>query len=79
MRAIEINSKTDKTGYLRIDYQLDRSDSNVRVIILLDDIKTDQDEEKLWMSSISKNPAFDFLNDPSEDVYSINDGEPFND
>jgi hypothetical protein len=24
-------------------------------------------------------PAFDFLKDPEEDIYSINDGKPFND
>ena len=78
MRAIEINSKTDDKGYLKIDYQLDRSDSHVRVLILLEE-DTAEDEEKLWMASISKNPAFEFLHDSSEDVYSINDGEPFND
>ena len=33
--------------------------------------------ERLWLSSISKNPAFDFLCDPEEDVYSQKDGEPF--
>jgi hypothetical protein len=31
------------------------------------------------MNSISKNPSFDFLNEPEEDVYSLKDGEPFND
>ena len=78
MRAIEINSKTDKKGHLKIDYQLDKSDSNVRVLILVDD-DSDKDEEKIWMDSITSNPAFDFLNDQSEDIYSIKDGEPFND
>ncbi|MCD4696506.1 MAG: hypothetical protein K8S16_09730 [Bacteroidales bacterium] len=78
MRAIEINSKTDKTGHLKINYQLNKSDSNVRILILLDDdIKID--EEKLWLDSISKNPAFEFLNDSSEDIYSLNDGVPLND
>jgi len=33
------------------------------------------EEETLWMNSISKNPAFDFLNEPEEDVYSQRDGE----
>ncbi len=78
MRAIEINSKTDKKGHLKIDYQLDKSDSNVIVLILVDD-NSDKDEEKIWMDSITSNPAFDFLNDQSEDIYSIKDGEPFND
>lgn len=78
MKAIEINSKTDKKGHLKIDYQLNKSNSNVRVLILLDD-NSDNDDEKLWMDSITTNPAFDFLKDKSEDIYSINDGEPFDD
>jgi hypothetical protein len=79
MKAIEINSKTDKAGHLKIDYKLDKANSNVRVLILVNDDAYEQEEEKLWMSSISKNPAFDFLNDPAEDIYSLKNGEPFND
>lgn len=79
MKAIEIKSRTDKTGHLKINYKLDKSESNVRILILLDEDSSDQEEEKLWMNSISKNPAFDFLNDPMEDIYSLKDGEPFND
>jgi hypothetical protein len=79
MKAIEIRSKTDKTGHLKINYKLDKSESNVRILILLDEDFPEQEEEKLWMNSISKNPAFDFLNDPEEDIYSLKDGEPFND
>ncbi len=78
MKAIEIRSKTDDKGQLKIDYQLDRSDSHVRVLILLDE-DTEEDEEKLWIDAISKNPAFEFLHDSSEDIYSLHDGEPFND
>jgi hypothetical protein len=76
MKAIEIKSKTDKTGHLKISYQLDKSNRNVRVLILLDD-DNKIDEEKLWMDSISKSPSFEFLNDKSEDIYSLKDGEPF--
>jgi hypothetical protein len=80
MKAIEINSKTDKKGHLKIDYPLDKKNRNVRVLILLDDDYTEeQNDEKLWMQSIVNNPAFDFLNDPGEDIYSLKDGEPFND
>ena len=78
MKAIEINSRTDKFGHLKIDYKLNKSDRKVRVLILFEDEKSEY-EEKLWMNSISKNPAFDFLNDPKEDIYSLNDGEPLND
>ncbi len=79
MKAIEINSKTDKNGHLRIDYQLDKSERNVRILILLEDDLSELDEEKLWMDSISKTPAFDYLNDPAENIYSLEDGEPYND
>ena len=79
MRAIEINSRTDKTGHLRIDYQLDTSEKDVRILILVDDEKSEIEEEKLLLNYISNNPSFNFLNDPKEDIYSINDGEAFND
>jgi len=79
MKAIEINSKTDNHGNLKIEYPLNKKNRNVRVIILLDDDYVNPDDEKLWLQSISKNPAFDFLNDPGEDIYSIKNGEPFND
>jgi hypothetical protein len=77
MKAIEINSKTDKTGHLRINYKLDKSERNVRVLILINDDISELDEENIWLNSISTNPAFDFLSDSSEDIYSIKDGEPF--
>lgn len=79
MRAIEINSKTDHYGHIKLDYQLGRSDQNVRILILLDDETYEQEEEKLWLNSLTDNPAFNFLNEPEEDVYSLKDGEPLND
>ncbi|MFZ7102070.1 MAG: hypothetical protein ACOWWO_05320 [Peptococcaceae bacterium] len=78
MKAIEFKSKTDNKGHLKIDYQLNKSDKKVRVLILLDEEQTESEEETLWMNSISSNPAFEFLNDSAEDIYSLNDGEPFN-
>lgn len=79
MKAIEINSRTDKTGRLRFNYKLDKTERNVRVLILLDEDSTEDDKEETWLKAISKNPAFRFLNDTEEDIYSLNDGEPFND
>ena len=73
MRAIEINAKTDIQGHLKLNYPLHKSEQNVRVIILVDE------EEQLWLNAVSSNPAFDFLKEPEENIYSMNDGEPFND
>lgn len=81
MKAVEIKTKTDKYGLLKIDFPLKKKEKRVRVIILFDENKDDVDfdEEHLWMKSIYSNPAFDFLNDKEEDIYSLTDGEPFND
>lgn len=29
-----------------------------------------------WMAAAARNPLFDFLADPAEDVYTLKDGEP---
>ncbi|MEI7423143.1 MAG: hypothetical protein WCK18_13655 [Prolixibacteraceae bacterium] len=79
MKAIEISTKTDKHGHLRINYPLNNRDSNVRIIILVDENSDDVNEEELWMKTISTNPAFDFLKDTSENIYSLTDGEPLDD
>ena len=79
MKSIEINTKTDKEGHLKINYPLNKKDKKVRVIILLDEQNDDIDEEKKWLNSIQSNPAFDFLKEPSENIYTLTDGEPFND
>ncbi len=78
MKAIEISSKTDRNGHLKIDYPLELSESRVRVIILLEEKDRDFDDEKIWMKAVSNNPDFDFLKDKEEDIYSVEDGEPFN-
>jgi hypothetical protein len=79
MSVIEINAETDSKGLLRLNYKLNKSNRKVRIFIMVDDNKKSSDEESLWMQSIATNPAFDFLNDPAEDIYSITDGEPIDD
>ena len=79
MKAIEINTKTDESGRLKVDIPLKKENQEVRLLILLnEDDETDEDEQQ-WLYSISKSPSFDFLNEPEEDIYSLNDGEPVND
>ena len=78
MKAVEINSKTDKDGHLKINLPLNKSDKKVRVLVLMDD-SPESAEEELWLESVSKNPAFDFLSNESEDIYNLSDGEPIDD
>jgi predicted DNA-binding antitoxin AbrB/MazE fold protein len=35
-------------------------------------------DEMDWLRSASNNPAFDFLKEPEEDIYTLADGRPFN-
>ncbi|MBW4602186.1 MAG: type II toxin-antitoxin system prevent-host-death family antitoxin [Calothrix sp. FI2-JRJ7] len=36
-------------------------------------------EELEWLKAALRNPAFDFLRDPEEDIYTLADGKPFHD
>lgn len=38
----------------------------------------DIDEEE-WLYAAASNPAFDFLKEPEEDIYTSADGKPFHD
>ena len=77
MKTIELESKTDSVGILRVSYPLHKKDKKVKGIIMYDDSEP-IDEEKLWLKFASQNPAFDFLYDENEDIYSFDDGEPIN-
>ena len=50
---------------------------NVKVIILYPE--EGLTEEQLRLQSVSCNPAFAFLNDKEEDIYSLTDGKPLHD
>ena len=51
------------------------SQGTVRVIILLPD--ADEPSERAWLAAAASNQAFDDLADPRENLYSLDDGEPF--
>ena len=40
---------------------------------------TDIDSDEQWLRSAASSDAFDFLKDPAEDIYSLADGEAFDD
>ncbi len=75
LRAIETTGTVDERRQLRLDEPLPAAVSGkVRVIVL---ISEEDAEEREWMRAAAANPAFDFLNDPEEDVYNPEDGRPF--
>lgn len=76
--AVETTGTVDKEHKLVLDEPLPiEGPSRVRVIILLPG-DTDFDE-KLWLQAARSNPAFEFLTDTAEDIYTAADGKPFSD
>ena len=39
----------------------------------------DSDSEEAWLRATASSDAFAFLADPAEDIYTLQDGEPFRD
>jgi hypothetical protein len=77
-RAIETMGIIDAQRRLVLDELLPVvGPTKVRVIILLSE-ETDIDEME-WLRAAAANPAFDFLKEPEEDIYTLAAGRPFDD
>jgi hypothetical protein len=78
MNAIETTGVVDAQHQLRLDEPLPiPGQSRVRVIVLVPE--AEDISEEAWRKAASASPAFDFLKDAAEDVYSTADGKPFHD
>lgn len=78
LAAIELSGTVNENHQIQLDEPLPiEASKRVRVIVLY---STDNDiSDKEWMQAAGANPAFSFLNDPAEDIYSLEDGKPFSD
>ncbi len=75
LTAIETTGTIEQNGRIVIDETFSvNAPTSVRVIVLFPESEDLNESE--WMQSASKNEAFDFLNDPKEDIYSLTDGKP---
>lgn len=76
LKAIETTGTLDDQRQLTLDESVPVAcPTRVRVLLLLGD-ETEIDEAE-WMRAATRGQAFDFLADPAEDVYSLQDGSPF--
>jgi hypothetical protein len=76
--AIEVEGDIDENGTLRLDEALPvPGPSRARVIVLLPNAPDVNERE--WLHAAATNPDFDFLAEPAEDIYSLEDGKPFDD
>jgi hypothetical protein len=77
MRAIETTGILTTQGQIQLDCPLPQGKpSRVKVILLI--AEDEELSEQTWLSAVSNNPSFAFLNDPEEDIYTLEDGHPVN-
>ena len=78
LTAIEVTGTVDEHHQLQLDNSLPiPGPKRVRVIVLYSTL--DEWDEKEWTYAATHNPAFDFLKDAAEDIYTLKDGKPFHD
>jgi hypothetical protein len=76
LRAFELEGTVDEHRQLHLDQPVPvPGPSRVRVIILV--LEDAEAEEREWLQAAARNPAFDFLHDPGEDRYTLEDGRPY--
>jgi hypothetical protein len=76
LTAIELTGTIDERRQLQLDDLLPiPGPKRVRVIVLYSPV--DEWGETEWRHAAAHNPAFDFLKEPEEDIYSLADGKPF--
>ncbi len=78
MTAIEMTGTVDENHQLKLDGALPfAGPKRVRVIVLSPLTEVPDDLNELdWLKASLHNPAFEYLRDPEEDIYTISDGKP---
>jgi hypothetical protein len=78
MTAIEMTGTIDEHHELKLDGALPLTGPlRVKVIVLYP--ASEDLSEAEWLRAATHNPAFSDLNAAQEDIYSIQDGKPFDD
>lgn len=76
MTAIETTGIIDEDHRLKLDEALPvNGPVRVRVIVLYPLV--DEISEAGWLRAAARNPVFQDLETPEEDIYTLEDGEPF--
>ena len=76
MQAIEVTGIITGHNQLELNEPLPiNGPKEVRVIVIYP--PDDTRDETMWLQAAARNPVFDFLKDSAEDIYTLNDGQPF--
>jgi len=77
VKAIEVVGTIEGGRRVRLDEPLPPGvGGRVRLIILVGE---NEPTDREWLEAASQGGAFDFLNAPEEDRYTLRDGRPFDD
>lgn len=74
VKAIETAGRIDEKGRLSTDQPLEVINRRVKIIILMAEEEDLDDDD--WLKAVSVNPAFDFLQEEAENIYTVTDGKP---
>ena len=74
MEAIEKIVRFDEDGNTTLKLGKHFSKKDAKIVVL---IKDDEISENEWLSLAMKGGSFDFLNDPAEDIYTMEDGDSY--
>jgi len=78
LTAIELTGTVNERHELQLDDILPiQGPKRVRVIVLYSPV--DEWDEVEWLHQAALSSAFDFLRDPEEDIYTLIDGQPYDD
>ncbi|MFZ5819678.1 MAG: hypothetical protein ACOYYJ_07240 [Chloroflexota bacterium] len=77
MTAIEMTGTVDENHQLQLDGIIPLSGPKRVRVIVLSPLTEGADElsEIEWLKASLTNPAFEYLRDPEEDIYTISDGK----
>jgi hypothetical protein len=74
-KQIRVSGIIEEANRLLLDEPLPLA-LKTRVEIIVRSGEEDLSDEE-WMRALASNPVFDFLKDPAEDIYTWEDGRPF--
>jgi hypothetical protein len=75
---LAIDATVEDSLHLRLDKPLEfPAGTKARLVFLPEQLVMDDITEAQWLCFASQSGAFDDLKDPREDIYTLEDGEPF--
>ena len=77
MKTLSVTYKSGRVVELFEDIDLPKDIAVLVVIPEQEDKEVADIDEIEWLWAASANPAFDFLKEPGEDIYTLADGRPF--